>query len=149
MAAPRLVRIAGLFAVGLAALVAGTSQASAACSLGVGLSGANLTIAAPTDDVSGTTSVTLLSGGTALTSSNFVASQHAVTLTITSEPTPVITGVNGGSDHTSGSTAGDNIFTSFTINGSNFKPVVTATLNGGNCDGQSVSVIYDDVVQIN
>src|SRR5262249_47956172 len=70
----------------------------------------------------------------------------SVTLTITSEPVPTITGVNGG-DHTSGPTSGSII--PITINGSNFQPTVTATLTGGACDGQSVSFVYNDVTAVN
>jgi hypothetical protein len=53
--------------------------------------------------------VTLTSDdGTVLTSTGRSAFAHSISLTITSEPVPTITGVGGG-DHTSGSTGGGNI----------------------------------------
>jgi Autotransporter beta-domain/IPT/TIG domain len=158
IAVPRLARIAGLFAVGFAALVAGTGQASAACSLsgslsvsGVGSTATTtLSISDLTDDISGTTSVTLQSNdGTVLTSTGLSVSQHSITLVLTSEPIPHISGVNGGADHTSGSTAGNSVFP-ITVNGSNFLPSVTATLHGGNCDTSTTnSVVYSDVISVN
>jgi hypothetical protein len=148
IAAPRLVRTAGVFAVALAALVVGTAQAFAGCSLLAGNSGANLTIFDATDDLTGTTSVTLKSNdGTVLTSTGLSVSAHSISLTITSEPVPTITGVNGGFDHASGSTGGSII--PITVNGSNFFPTVTATLNGGNCNGSSANFGYNDVTSVN
>jgi IPT/TIG domain len=146
IAGPRLTRIAGVFAVGLAALVVGTGQAFAGCSLVVGTSGANLTLSDPTDDLTGTTSVTLTGNGTVLTSTGLSVFAHSISLTITSEPVPTITGVSGGADHTSGSTGGGNILV---INGANFLPQVTATLTGGACDGQAASYFYNDVASVN
>ena len=148
IAAPRLTRTAGVFAVALAALVVGTAQASAGCTLAAGNSGANLTISDPTDDLTGTTSVTLKSNdGTVLTSTGLSVSAHSISLTITSEPVPTITGVNGGFDHWSGSTGGSII--PITVNGSNFFPTVTATLNGGNCNGSRANFGYNDVTSVN
>jgi hypothetical protein len=146
IAGPRLTRIAGVFAVGLAALVVGTGQAFAGCSLAVGTSGANLTLSDPTDDLTGTTSVTLTGNGTVLTSTGLSVFAHSISLTITSEPVPTITGVSGGADHTSGSTGGGNILV---INGANFLPQVTATLTGGACDGQAASYFYNDLASVN
>jgi hypothetical protein len=148
IARPRLTRVAGVFAVGLAALVVGTGQAFAGCSLAAGNSGANLTISDATDDLTGTTSVTLRSNdGTVLTSTGLSVSAHSIGLTITSEPVPTITGVNGGADHASGSTGGSII--PITVNGTNFFPTVTATLNGGNCNGSSASFSFNDVTSVN
>jgi hypothetical protein len=148
IARPRLTRIAGVFAVGLAALVVGTGQAFAGCTLAAGTSGANLTISDPIEDLTGTTSVTLQSNdGTVLTSTGLSISAHSISLTITSEPVPTITGVSGGFDHTSGSTGGGNILV---INGANFLPTVTATLTGGACNGQlAPAAAYNDVASVN
>ena len=111
-----------------------------------------MTLSDPTDDLTGTTSVTLMSNdGTVLTSTGLSVLAHSISLTITSEPVPTITGVNGGGDHTSGSTGGGNILVPLVINGANFLPTVTATLTqpGGACDGQSASFAYNDVVSVN
>ena len=89
--------------------------------------------------------------GTVLTSTGLSVLAHSISLTITSEPVPTITGVNGGGDHTSGSTGGGNILVPLVINGANFLPTVTATLTqpGGACDSQSASFAYNDVVSVN
>ena len=117
--------------------------------MAAGNSGANLTLSDATDDLTGTTSVTLISNdGTVLTSTGLSVLAHSISLTITSEPFPTITGVSGGADHTSGSTGGGNILV---INGANFLPQVTATLTqpGGACDGQTASFVYNDVASVN
>jgi hypothetical protein len=142
IAVPRLARIAGIIAVGVAALLAGTAQASAACSISAGVSGTTLTITDNSDDISGTTSVALTASGFTATATGFTASTHSIALTIPDEPVPTITAVNG-VDHVTGSTSGGG---SYVITGSNFQPTITATLNGGGCAGASTTFIYSNAV---
>jgi hypothetical protein len=147
---PRFLRIAGVFAVGLAALLAAGGQASAAsCSLAFGTSGTTLTISRTlfTDDLSGTTSVTLsASGMPTATVTSLSVTPTQVILTIPDEPVPTVTGVNGGSDHAAGLTSGGG---SLTINGSDFLPTIDVTIHGGSCDGSSGSFLYNDVTAVN
>lgn len=144
IAAPRLTRIAGVLAAGLAALVATSGQASAACALSANnTAGASLTISDPSNDLSGTTSVTLsASGMTTVIVTSLSVSLHSVTLTIPDEPVPTVTAING-SDHAVGLTSGGG---SFTITGSNFLPTINASVAGGSCNGASTAFTYNSAV---
>jgi Autotransporter beta-domain/Bacterial Ig-like domain (group 3)/IPT/TIG domain len=154
MAASRLTRIAGIFAVGFAALIAGTGQALAAsCSTGnwsfSAITG-QVTLVDITDDLSGTTSVNV--GGQNAT---IVTKQtHALVVTIPQEPQPSISGVQGGifvvassnGDHAVGLTAGNG---TMTVLGSNFQPSLAFAITGGDCDGKSSSFTYTgDVTEV-
>jgi hypothetical protein len=154
MAASRLTRIGGLFAVGLAALIAGTAQASAtSCSTGnwsFSTSPGSVTITdiAPGDDISGVTSVTINGANSGIINNN----STTLSVSIQNEPAPNITAVSsglftsGGPDHLVGSTAGGG---TMTITGSNFRPTMTIAVTGGACDGKSASFVYvNDVVEV-
>src|SRR5262245_25628068 len=149
----RFFRIAGVFAVGLAALLAANGQASAApsCSLLFNTSlnpdkTTTLTISTfALDNLSGTTSVQLSAPGiTTVTVTSLTVTPTSVSLIIPNEPTPTITFING-ADHAAGLTSGGG---TYTISGTNFQPTFTATLGGGNCDGDSSSFTYNAVTEI-
>jgi IPT/TIG domain len=134
--APRFIRTVGVFALGLAALVAASGQASANCTLSFspsqGTAGQTLTITKIAGDLTGTSSVTI--GGNSATIQSVTST--TVQVTIPSEPTPTVTSVvttsfPGGRNWGS-TTGGDTL----QINGTNFNPTVSVTINGSNsCDG--------------
>jgi hypothetical protein len=146
IAAPRLIRTAGVFALGLAALVVGGGQAFANCTLAFGpnsgMSGQTLTITKIAGDLSGTSSVMIGSN----TATILAVSTGAVTVTIPTEPTPTVTSITtivGNHGSTSGGDA-------FTITGTNFNPTVNVTIAGSaSCDGTySNAFQYNDVTAV-
>lgn len=140
IAVPRLTRAAGVFAAGLAALVAGTAQASAACTLtfspGSSTAGSILTIMASGtgDDLRNTSVVTVGGNGATIQS----VSQTVVTVTIPTKTIPRIdsavrTNFLFGGSSAYGSTGGND---AMTITGANFSPTVSVGITGStNCDG--------------
>jgi hypothetical protein len=154
MIAPRLVRIAGLFAVGVAAMTTAGGQAFAAnvCnSVGPssGAAGTTLTISA-TGGLTGTTSVTfggvpatILAGGT----------DTQIQVTAPTEPAPTVTGavnITLGSfgflkSPGVGPTAGGN---TILISGTNFNPTVPVVVTGGTCAGTYSFAYSNDVTLV-
>lgn len=150
IAAPRLTRIAGVFATGLAALVGTSSLASAACTIGASASGTTVNIST-SQDPGTVTSVTLSGpGGFSVMGSGLVFTTNSVTVTMPADPVPVISSVTKGFstnvDHVTGSPSGGELLQ---INGQNFKPQITATINGGACNGVTSTFTYSDLTSVN
>jgi hypothetical protein len=145
---PRLFRIAGLFAVSLAALAATSDRASANCSLlfspNPSTAGQTLTISTIIGDLSNTSSVTIGSNPATITS----VSATQVQVTIPDEPAPTVTSivtVPFGNNY--GTTSGGQ---EVLIQGSNFDPTVNVTISGStSCDGTyGGAFTYNDVTTV-
>ena len=146
IAAPRLIRTAGVFALAVAALFAAGGQASANCTLAFGpnpgISGQTLTITKVSGDLTGTSSVTIGSNAATIQT----VSADSVTVTIPTEPAPTVTSITTIVGNHGSTNGGD----SFVITGTNFNPIVNVTIAGSaSCDGTYGSAFqYNDVTAV-